>query len=169
MQVLNRGWVSSSWPEFTFFLPVISVWFQPADACIGGIHFDVRNSFRHERPPLHPRFAHDAICLYMPCVLPVYLHNSIQVYHTGNSIKSLHSYLLPFYKTAGLNQGLEFGGPVMCMWGWFLATCGCLCVALGMCELSSAYPTSGALYYWMYRLSGPKWGPLACWILGWCG
>ena len=52
-----------------------------------------------------------------------------------NSPPSLHA--------AGLNQGLTFGGPVMCMWGWCVASIGCLCVALGMCELVSAYPTSG--------------------------
>ena len=25
----------------------------------------------------------------------------------------------------------------------------------------------GALYYWAFRLGGPKWGPFASWMAGW--
>ncbi|KAJ7569232.1 hypothetical protein O6H91_01G068200 [Diphasiastrum complanatum] len=34
-------------------------------------------------------------------------------------------------------------------------------------EICSAYPTSGGLYFWSYRLAGKKWGPFASWITGW--
>jgi amino acid transporter len=35
-----------------------------------------------------------------------------------------------------------------------------------MAELASAYPTSGGMYYWQYKLAGERWGPLACWLTG---
>ena len=54
----------------------------------------------------------------------------------------------------------------MCLWGWFLACIGGLCVALGMAELTSAMPTSGGMYYWIHKLSGPKLGPVLCWTIG---
>jgi amino acid transporter len=41
-----------------------------------------------------------------------------------------------------------------------------LCSALGMAELASAYPTSGGMYYWQFKLAGEQWGPLACWLTG---
>jgi amino acid transporter len=43
-----------------------------------------------------------------------------------------------------------------------------LCIALGMAELASAYPTSGGMYYWQFRLAGRRVGPFACWITGVC-
>ncbi|KAF8069535.1 BAT1 [Scenedesmus sp. PABB004] len=69
--------------------------------------------------------------------------------------------------TASFGTGLTYGGPVVCVWGWIGASFCMLCVALGMAELSSAYPTSGGMYYWQFRLAGPKVGPFACWITGW--
>lgn len=41
-----------------------------------------------------------------------------------------------------------------------------LCIALCMAELASAYPTSGGMYYWQYKLAGRRVGPFACWITG---
>jgi hypothetical protein len=36
--------------------------------------------------------------------------------------------------------------------------------ACSMAEICSAYPTSGALYFWSAKLAGPRWAPLArCW------
>lgn len=37
-------------------------------------------------------------------------------------------------------------------------------VSLGMAELSSAYPNSGAQYYWSYRVSSPGWAPFASYL-----
>jgi amino acid transporter len=34
-------------------------------------------------------------------------------------------------------------------------------------EISSAYPTSGGLYWWAARLSKPKYAPFASWMTGW--
>ncbi|PNH06511.1 Amino-acid permease BAT1 [Tetrabaena socialis] len=65
--------------------------------------------------------------------------------------------------TGSFATGLTYGGPVACVWGWFLVSAMSLCVALGMAELASAYPTSGGMYYWIYQLSGPRVGPLVCW------
>ena len=41
-----------------------------------------------------------------------------------------------------------------------------LCIALGMAELASAYPTSVGMYFWQYKLAGKRIGPFACWITG---
>eukprot|EP00775_Hariotina_reticulata_P000773 gene773-1085_t len=69
--------------------------------------------------------------------------------------------------TASFSTGLTYGGPVVCVWGWVVVSVFQLCVGLGMAELASAYPTSGGMYYWQYRLSGPYGGPFACWLTGW--
>lgn len=37
-------------------------------------------------------------------------------------------------------------------------------VSLGMAELSSAYPSSGAQYYWSFRVSSPEWAPFASYV-----
>lgn len=34
-------------------------------------------------------------------------------------------------------------------------------------EISSAYPTSGGLYWWAARLSTKKYAPFASWMTGW--
>ena len=49
---------------------------------------------------------------------------------------------------ASFGTGVVYGGPVVCLWGWILACVCSMCVALGMAELASAYPTSGGMYYW---------------------
>lgn len=41
------------------------------------------------------------------------------------------------------------GGPAVCVWGWIGVSFCCICIALGMAELTSAYPTSGGMYFWM--------------------
>jgi hypothetical protein len=68
---------------------------------------------------------------------------------------------------AGLyGLGMTYGGPVAVIWGWPLVSCFTLTVALSMAEICSAYPTSGALYFWSARLAGPRWAPLASWVTG---
>ncbi|MFD7379131.1 amino acid permease [Streptomyces mirabilis] len=59
--------------------------------------------------------------------------------------------------------GLGTGGPAVIMWGW--AGVGLMVLLLGMslAEVTSAYPTSGGLYYMAHRLGGPRWA----WITGW--
>lgn len=68
---------------------------------------------------------------------------------------------------AGLyRQGLEYGGPVVLVWGWVCAGALHIVVGFAMSELSSAFPVSGGLYYWAFMLAD-KHGPFASWIVGW--
>ncbi|GLI62318.1 hypothetical protein VaNZ11_004926 [Volvox africanus] len=69
--------------------------------------------------------------------------------------------------TGSFGTGLSYGGPVVCLWGWWLVSLLSLCVALGMAELASAYPTSGGMYYWIYQLVEPSVAPVVCWVTGW--
>ncbi|BAT93821.1 Amino-acid permease BAT1 Bidirectional amino acid transporter 1 GABA permease [Vigna angularis] len=65
------------------------------------------------------------------------------------------------------NTGLNYGGPVSLVYGWFIASAFTMIVALPMAEICSSYPTSGGLYYWSAKLAGPRWAPFASWITGW--
>ncbi|KAH1190713.1 Amino-acid permease BAT1 [Glycine max] len=65
------------------------------------------------------------------------------------------------------NTGLNYGGPVSFVYGWFIASGFTMIVALSMAEICSSYPTSGGLYYWSAKLAGPRWAPFASWITGW--
>ncbi|MFF5503597.1 amino acid permease [Streptomyces roseolus] len=59
--------------------------------------------------------------------------------------------------------GLGTGGPAVMLWGWAGVGLFVLCVGLALAEVTSAYPTSGALYYMADRLGGRRWG----WYTGW--
>ncbi|MCA6091256.1 amino acid permease [Streptomyces sp. SCA3-4] len=59
--------------------------------------------------------------------------------------------------------GLTTGGPAVMLWGWIAVGAMVLCVGAGLAEVTSAYPTSGALYYMADRLGGRRWG----WYTGW--
>ncbi|KAK7357733.1 hypothetical protein VNO80_17029 [Phaseolus coccineus] len=65
------------------------------------------------------------------------------------------------------NTGLNYGGPVSFVYGWFIASAFTMIVALSMAEICSSFPTSGGLYYWSAKLAGPRWAPFASWITGW--
>ncbi|KAK7280417.1 hypothetical protein RJT34_25481 [Clitoria ternatea] len=65
------------------------------------------------------------------------------------------------------NTGLNYGGPVSFVYGWFIVSAFTMIVALSMAEICSSYPTSGGLYYWSAKLAGPRWAPFASWITGW--
>ncbi|THH08403.1 hypothetical protein EW145_g2731 [Phellinidium pouzarii] len=45
-----------------------------------------------------------------------------------------------------LNTPLLLGGPATVVWAWLLGSVGCICIALSVAELVSAYPTAGGLY-----------------------
>ncbi|XP_028758144.1 amino-acid permease BAT1 homolog, partial [Neltuma alba] len=62
------------------------------------------------------------------------------------------------------NNGLNYGGPVSVVYGWFVASAFTMLVGLSMAEICSSYPTSGGLYYWSAKLAGPGWAPFASWI-----
>ncbi|MFD9187193.1 amino acid permease [Streptomyces phaeochromogenes] len=59
--------------------------------------------------------------------------------------------------------GLHNGGPAVMVWGW-VGIFG-MTMVLGAClgEVTSVYPTSGALYHMAHRLGGPGWA----WLTGW--
>ncbi|MFE0101520.1 amino acid permease [Streptomyces sp. NPDC059009] len=59
--------------------------------------------------------------------------------------------------------GLGTGGPAVMLWGWAGVGIFVLFVGLALAEVTSAYPTSGALYYMADRLGGRRWG----WYTGW--
>jgi amino acid transporter len=59
--------------------------------------------------------------------------------------------------------GLATGGPSVMMWGWLAVGLMVLFVGMSLAEVTSAYPTSGALFYMADKLGGPRWG----WYTGW--
>ncbi|HEY8987180.1 MAG TPA: amino acid permease [Streptomyces sp.] len=59
--------------------------------------------------------------------------------------------------------GMITGGPAVMLWGWLIVGAMVMFVGAGLAEVTSAYPTSGALYYQAEQLGGKKWG----WYTGW--
>lgn len=59
--------------------------------------------------------------------------------------------------------GLVTGGPAVMLWGWVAVGLMVMFVGAGLAEVTSAYPTSGALYYMADQLGGRRWG----WYTGW--
>ena len=62
---------------------------------------------------------------------------------------------------------LEAGGVACAIWGWFVSGAGCMCIALSVSELVSAYPTSGGLYFTCKYLAPEAWVPEISWLCGW--
>ncbi|RFU32326.1 hypothetical protein B7463_g4027, partial [Scytalidium lignicola] len=62
---------------------------------------------------------------------------------------------------------LYAGGAPAAVWCWLISGAGCMCIALSVAELVSAYPTSGGLYYSISRLAPSEWVPSISWITGW--
>jgi amino acid transporter len=61
--------------------------------------------------------------------------------------------------------GFNQGGPAVMGFGWPLVTLFVLFVAAGMAELTSAIPTSGAIYHWASILGGKGWGWFSAWFM----
>ncbi|MFE4514698.1 amino acid permease [Kitasatospora sp. NPDC056783] len=59
--------------------------------------------------------------------------------------------------------GLNTGGPAVMFWGWIIVGGLVMFVGLALAEVTSAYPTSGGLYFMAHQLGGPRWG----WLVGW--
>lgn len=62
---------------------------------------------------------------------------------------------------------LEAGGSASAVWCWLISGAGCMCIALSVSELVSAYPTCGGLYYTVSRLAPKAWVPSISWVTGW--
>ncbi|TAM93181.1 MAG: amino acid permease [Jatrophihabitans sp.] len=58
------------------------------------------------------------------------------------------------------------GGPIAISIGWPLVGIFVFCVALGMAEVCSVYPTAGGLYFWAGRLARKR-RALWAWYVGW--
>lgn len=74
------------------------------------------------------------------------------------TIISVVSSIVSLFSIAITNSGFVSGSI-----GWPLIVVFVLVVAACMAELTSAYPTTGGLYYWASKLGGPGWG----WFTGW--
>lgn len=59
------------------------------------------------------------------------------------------------------------GGAASAVWCWLIGGAGALCLALSIAEISSAYPTSGALYFTIKYLAPLQWVPVIAWVDGW--
>ncbi|THV53655.1 hypothetical protein BGAL_0045g00140 [Botrytis galanthina] len=59
------------------------------------------------------------------------------------------------------------GGSAAAVWCWAISGAGCMCIALSVAELVSAYPTSGGLYFAISRLTPTEWVPSISWVTGW--
>lgn len=59
------------------------------------------------------------------------------------------------------------GGASSAVWCWLISGSGCMCIALSVSELVSAYPTSGGLYFTISKTSPKAWIPSVSWVVGW--
>jgi amino acid permease (GABA permease) len=66
----------------------------------------------------------------------------------------------------GFNAGFGAGGPRTMVWGWIIVSTLVLFVGMAMAEICSAYPTSGALYYWAAKLA-KRHNAAWSWFTGW--
>ncbi|KAI9661002.1 MAG: hypothetical protein M1821_009329 [Bathelium mastoideum] len=62
---------------------------------------------------------------------------------------------------------LEAGGTASAVWCWLISGAGCMCIAISVSELASAYPTSGGLYFTCKYLVPERWVPEISWLCGW--
>ncbi|WP_051330949.1 amino acid permease [Aneurinibacillus terranovensis] len=60
--------------------------------------------------------------------------------------------------------GFNQGGPAVMGIGWPFVTLFVLFLAAALAELTSAIPTSGAIYHWASILGGPGWGWFSAWL-----
>ncbi|MBS2962925.1 amino acid permease [Actinocrinis puniceicyclus] len=66
----------------------------------------------------------------------------------------------------GFGVGFGAGGPRTLVWGWIVVSTLVLFVGAAMAEVCSAYPTSGALYYWAAKLA-KRHNAAWSWFTGW--
>lgn len=60
--------------------------------------------------------------------------------------------------------GMNTGGPSVMLWGWVCVGAMVMLVGAALAEVTSAYPTSGALFDMANRLGGPRWGYTTGWL-----
>lgn len=62
--------------------------------------------------------------------------------------------------------GLQAGGAAAIMWSWVIGGAGAWALAVSIAEISSAYPSSGAMYFTLKFLAPEDQVPFLCWISG---
>lgn len=62
---------------------------------------------------------------------------------------------------------LYAGGAASAVWSWLISGFGCMCIALSVSEICSAYPTSGGMYFTLKYLAPDRWVPEISWLCGW--
>ncbi|KAL2015764.1 hypothetical protein VTK56DRAFT_4855 [Thermocarpiscus australiensis] len=62
---------------------------------------------------------------------------------------------------------LYAGGAASVVWCWLIGGAGALALALSIAEISSSYPTSGAMYFTLKYLCTPEYLPVVAWLDGW--
>ena len=75
---------------------------------------------------------------------------------------SIISILAGCFTTFG--QAWNNGGPIAISWGWPIISAFILLIGFTMCELVSAYPTSGGIYWWAAKMGGPAAGFFTGWL-----
>ena len=61
---------------------------------------------------------------------------------------------------------LSTGGPAVMLWSWIIVFCFTTILVSSLAEITCAFPTMGALYYWAFKLGGAN-GPFWSYIAGW--
>ena len=61
---------------------------------------------------------------------------------------------------------LYAGGAASVVWCWLIGGGGALALALSIAEISSSYPTSGAMYFTLKYLCPEEYLPAVAWIDG---
>lgn len=59
------------------------------------------------------------------------------------------------------------GGPQAALANWTMVGGFSFLVSLSMAEIAASLPTCGGIYFWSYRLGGPKYGPFLAWMTAW--
>ncbi|KAK0740477.1 amino acid permease [Schizothecium vesticola] len=62
---------------------------------------------------------------------------------------------------------LYAGGAASIVWCWLIGGGGALALALSIAEISSSYPTSGAMYFTLKYLCPQEYLPVVAWLDGW--
>lgn len=65
---------------------------------------------------------------------------------------------------AAIGASLATSSSAGTIWTLVIAAIMNFVVSLGMAELASAYPNSGAQYYWSFRVASPEWAPFASYM-----
>jgi len=65
---------------------------------------------------------------------------------------------------SAIGASLETSSSAGTIWTLVIAAIMNLVVSLGMAELASAFPGSGAQYLWSYKVASPEWAPFASYL-----